>query len=441
MALRHRRLRPPRQTRLSVWYEHSRVGTLRKAADGGMEFSYDPAWIGAPGAFPVTSALPLSDRTFRGAVAFSAFDNLLPDSEGELRPRIAERIAAAGTDVHSLLAALGRDCVGALQFLPEGEVPEPGPLRYRLLKNAEIADDLGGLTAAPLGLERDEDFRISIAGAQEKTALLLLPEGWAKPHGITPTSHIFKTPMGVLPGPDRVDLSDSVENEAFCLRLSAELGLPTAKAEIKTFDGQKALVVERFDRRWENGILRRLPQEDFCQALGIPSTQKYQKNGGPGIQDIMRHLQESDDPRADREIFFKAQIFFFLIGATDGHAKNFSLHLGVGGRFRLAPLYDVLSLAPAIESGRLQRKRFRLAMAIDGKYGIDELVPRHFETTAVAGGLPAGEATRLLKELCLAMPGAVDRSEAALGPTIPASVSGPIRRRAVAASAQMLALL
>lgn len=439
MVLRQRR--PARQPPLGVWYETQRVGTLRKGADGSMDFSYDLSWLGAPGAFPVTSALALSERTYRGAAAFAAFDNLLPDAEGSLRSRIAARIAAAGADVQSLLAALGRDCVGALQFLPEGAGPKPGPLHYTLLADADIADHLRGLAMAPLGLQRDEDFRISIAGAQEKTALLLVPQGWAKPHGTTPTSHIFKPPMGVLPGPDRIDMTDSVENEAFCLHLSAELGLPTAKARMLTFDGQKALVVQRFDRRWENGILRRLPQEDFCQALGVASTLKYQINGGPGAADILRHLQESDDPRADREIFVKAQIFFFLIGATDGHAKNFSLHLGAGGRFRLAPLYDILSLAPVVAAGQLQRKRFRLAMAIDGQYGIDEIVPRHIEAMAAAGGLATGEGTRLLRELCVAMPAALSRTEAALAPAIPTMLTQAIRGRAAMASAQMLSLL
>jgi serine/threonine-protein kinase HipA len=311
----------------------------------------------------------------------------------------------------------------------------------RPIDDDEIASMLRGLAVAPLGLDQYDDFRISIAGAQEKTALLYRDGRWWKPLGGTPTSHILKTPMGVLPGPDQIDLTDSVENEAWCLRLAHEIGLPVTKARIGTFGDAKALIVERFDRRWENGVLRRLPQEDLCQALGMPSALKYQRSGGPGMRDILSHLQESDDPASDRRMFLKAQIFFLLIGATDGHAKNFSLALGAQGRFRLAPLYDVLSLAPVIDAGRLQRRRFRLAMSFDRHYGVDEILPRHIETEAVAGGLPPGVALSLLRETCEAMPSALDRTAIDLGPVIPETVQEPIARRARSTAQQMLELL
>ena len=429
----HRKTRSPRTTRrrkTGVWYDRARVGTLTRATDGGISFAYDPAWLDNENAFPVASALPLTQSNWQGEPVFAAFDNLLPDAEGDLRKKIAERIGAPGQDVFTLLTALGRDCVGALQFLPDGETPEKEEMEYRTISQKEMLGDLKGLAAAPLAQSEDDDFRISIAGAQEKTAYLFVDGRWAKPRGITPTSHIFKTPMGIIPGPDEIDMSDSVENELFCMTLAKEIGLPVAAVKKISMQGQVVLAVERFDRRWTGDVLKRLPQEDICQALGFPSTRKYQKSGGPGIQAIMELLRESDDPTTDREIFFKAQIFFYLIGASDGHAKNFSLKLGRQGRFRLAPLYDILSIAPVVHAGRLQRKRYRLAMSVGGHFGIDEIVPRHFENEGRASGLPKHRALDLLSDMAASLGPAIDATIKHLNDQVPQSVAQPIARDA-----------
>lgn len=415
-----------RRSKTAVWYERTRVGTLIKATDGGVAFSYDPGWLASDVAFPVASVLPLTQADWKGDPVIAAFDNLLPDAEGELRERIAARVGAEGKDVFSLLSALGRDCVGALQFLPLEEEPAALDMEYREISEAEMVADLKNLAAAPLALGDDEDFRISIAGAQEKTAYLRVGDHWAKPRGITPTSHIFKTPMGILPGPDEIDMSDSVENELFCMTLAHEVGLPVAKVQKIALPGLVTLAVERFDRVWEGETLRRLPQEDICQSLGFPSARKYQKSGGPGIGEIMELLRESDEPIQDRETFFRTQIFYFLIGASDGHAKNFSLQLGRRGRFRLAPLYDILSVAPVVHAGRLQRKRYRLAMSIDGHYGIDEIVPRHFEAEGKASGLPRNRALELLAEMADRLGPALGRTTLGMADQVPAAVSEPI---------------
>lgn len=426
MARLARRRAGIRRSKTAVWYERTRVGTLIKATDGGVAFSYDPAWLASDLAFPVASVMPLTQEDWKGDPVIAAFDNLLPDAEGELREKIAARVGAEGKDVFSLLSALGRDCVGALQFLPLEEEPAIQDMDYRQISEEEMVADLKNLAAAPLALGDDEDFRISIAGAQEKTAYLHIGDHWAKPRGITPTSHIFKTPMGILPGPDEIDMSDSVENELFCMTLAGEIGLPVATVRKIVLPGQVALAVERFDRVWDHKSLKRLPQEDICQSLGFPSARKYQKAGGPGISQIMELLRESDDPIRDRETFFRAQIFYFLIGASDGHAKNFSLQLGRRGRFRLAPLYDILSVAPVVHAKRLQRKRYRLAMSIDGHYGIDEIVPRHFEAEGKACGLPKNRALELLSDMADGLGPALERTKLSLGDQVPGSVIDPI---------------
>lgn len=430
-----------RRSKTGVWYDRARVGTLIRATDGGISFTYAPSWLDSENAFPVASVLPLTQSDWRGDPVIAAFDNLLPDAEGELREKIAERIGSPGKDVFSLLSALGRDCVGALQFLPNEEEPDAQDMEYRKISTEEMVADLKNLAAAPLALGEDDDFRISIAGAQEKTAYLNVEGDWAKPRGITPTSHIFKTPMGIIPGPDEIDLTESVENELFCMTLAKEVDLPTATVEKISLPEQVVLAVERFDRHWAGDVLKRLPQEDICQALGFPSSKKYQKSGGPGIQDIMELLRESDNPTADRETFFRAQIFFYLIGASDGHAKNFSLRLGRQGRFRLAPLYDILSIAPVVCAGRLQRKRYRLAMSIGGHYGVDEIVPRHFENEGRASGLPKNRALELLSDMANRLGPAMEKTAKQLSYQVPQSVAEPIALDASVRISQIKELL
>lgn len=199
-----------------------------------------------------------------------------------------------------------------------------------------------------------------------------------------------------------MDLSDSVEIEFLCLKLMAAFGLRVAKAEMVRFGDKKALVVERFDRRWtSDGRLIRLPQEDCCQALSVVPTQKYQNEGGPGIADIMRLLLGSDDANTDRRDFFKANVLFWLLGATDGHGKNFSISLLPGGRFRLTPLYDILTVQPTVDARQIERKHFRLAMSFGNSnhYKVADIVGRHLVETGVQSGLSRAAVQSLFDEL------------------------------------------
>jgi serine/threonine-protein kinase HipA len=390
--------RRPRHAPLNVFLNSRLVGRLNREASGAIDFCYDLAWLDWKHALPVSLSLPLREDRYIGAPVAAVFENLLPDGD-MLRRRIAERVHADGADAYSLLGAVGRDCVGALQFLPEGQEPGPaGAIDGRPVDDDEIARLLGELAAAPLGLGEDEDFRISIAGAQEKTALLRWKNHWYKPSGTTATTHIFKPQIGRLP--NGIDLSCSVDNEFFCLKLTAALGLPSAEVEIADFGGKRVLVVERFDRRWtRDGRLLRLPQEDCCQALSVPPSLKYEADGGPGIPGILNLLNGSDDPTADRHRVLKALVVFWLLGATDGHAKNFSIFLGPGGRFSATPLYDVVSAQPSLDAGEIRRNQMKLAMAVGDNrhYVIDGITPRHFVQTAAKAGIAASAVRALLE--------------------------------------------
>lgn len=374
---------------LNVLLNNRLVGRLVKQVNGAIEFAYDQSWLDWEHALPVSLSLQLRETRYTGAAVTAVFDNLLPDS-APIRTRVAERVGADGTDAYSLLARIGRDCVGALQFLPDGEAVEPaGALDGEALDEAAIEAILLNLARAPLGLHSDDAFRISIAGAQEKTALLREGDRWLRPVGTTPTTHILKPQIGQIQtsgGP--IDLSDSVENEFYCLKLMEAFGLEASQVEMACFGRVRALVVERFDRlRTRDGRLIRLPQEDCCQALSVPPTRKYQSEGGPGIIDIVKLLGASDRPGPDQLAFFKSQIIFWLIGATDGHAKNFSLALLPGGRFHLTPFYDVLTVQPSADSRQVPQKAFRLAMSIGaGRYRIADIHGRHFvEIGRIAG--------------------------------------------------------
>ena len=376
---------------LNVFLNSRLVGVLRRESTGAIDFQYDKDWLGWENTFPVSLSLPLREDRFLGAPVINVFDNLLPDSDA-IRKRVAARVGAGGTDAYSLLTALGHDCVGALQFLPDGIDPgKAGATDGNPVTDDVVAAIVSNLPAAPLGMGEDEDFRISIAGEQEKTALLRKGGQWFKPAGSTATTHILKPQIGQLP--NGIDLSNSVENEYLCLKLLAALDVPAAHTEIADFGGRRTLIVERFDRRWTNdGRLLRLPQEDICQALSVPSTRKYQSDGGPAMRDIVQLLKGSDTPERDIATFMRACILFWMLGATDAHAKNFSITLGPGGRFHLTPLYDVLTAQPSLDAGQIQQKKLKLAMSVGKKrhYPVASIMPRHFlQTAALAGvGLP-----------------------------------------------------
>lgn len=404
------------------------VGYLRKAASGAIEFRYDQGWLEWAHALPVSLSLPLREDAFRGEAVAAVFDNLLPDTD-RLRRRIAERIGAAGIDTYSLLAAIGRDCVGALQFVGENDAADDDvALAGEALDEAAIERLLRGLAQAPLGLTREDDFRISLAGAQEKTALLRHGGRWLRPRGTTPTTHILKTQVGELP--NGIDLSNSVENEYYCLKLAAAFGLPVARAEIATFGRTRALVVERFDRRWtRDGRLLRLPQEDCCQALSVPPGRKYQSDGGPDLKALLTLMKGSDEPAADQAILLKAQILFWLIGATDGHAKNFSIFLEPGGGYRLTPLYDVLTAQPSLDSGQIQRRQMKLALSVgtNRHYRIDEIHRRHFLQSGEAAGLPKRLAHKAIEDMAATAEAALAQVEGDLPSGFPQSIHATVK--------------
>lgn len=418
---------------LNVFLNGRHVGVLRRESTGAIDFQYARDWLDWRNTFPVSLSLPLREDRYVGAPVLNVFDNLLPDSD-PIRRRVAERVGAEGIDPYSLLTALGHDCVGALQFLPDGVDPGPvGDTAGRPVSDEEVADLINNLAAAPLGVGADDDFRISIAGAQEKTALLRRGGQWFKPVGTTATTHILKPQIGQLP--NGIDLSNSVENEYLCLKLMAALGVPAASVEMADFGGRRTLIVERFDRLWaRDGRLLRLPQEDCCQALSVPPTRKYQSDGGPGLREVIGLLKGSDHPEADIATFLRANIIFWLLGATDGHAKNFSLFLGPGGRFRMTPAYDVLTAQPSLDAGQVQRKNFKLAMSV-GKnryYRMHEIQPRHFLQTAdLAGvGLP------LVRAIFQDLADTAQQKAAAVVQALPDDFPGPLVDAVMAAIEQ-----
>ena len=424
--------RPSKTRALDVWMNGEHVGTWSVSPREGHAFAYAQAWLTNPRRRSISLSLPLTRETdpFRGEVVEAYFENLLPDSR-DIRMRIAQRYAVGSDRAFQLLEAIGRDCVGAVQLLPSGS-PAPAVRRIeaRSLTTAGIVALLDqSLSAAALTPGEEDDLRISLAGAQEKTALLFEEEQWQLPLGSTPTTHILKLPLGRV-GAIQADFSTSVENEWFCSRVLKAFGLPVAHCWIESFGPHKVLVVERFDRLRVPGWWVRRPQEDFCQVLGISPERKYESHGGPGIDAILDKLRGSQAAETDRQNFLKAQLIFWLLGAPDGHAKNFSIFLEPEGRFRLTPFYDVMSAWPVSGDGPnlFDRKKLKLAMAVCGKnrhYLIDSVQRHHWNETAKRNAMGMNFETSI-EALLTAVPGVIDQVAAELPSGFPVQVSARI---------------
>ena len=404
--------------KLDVYMNGYKVGIFARDGTGSHQFHYVDEWLSQPGNRPISLSMPLRHQPYIGDEVYNFFDNLLPDNP-EIRNRILARYHADSTQPFDLLAKVGADTVGAIQLLAHDVAPgNVQSIHYQTLDDTELEKILNGYQAgAPLGMLAEiADFRISLAGAQEKTALLRLKDQWCLPQGTTPTTHILKLPIGKIQSHSHtIDLTNSVENEWLCTLVAKAFGLPVPKCFIVNVGKCKALAVERFDRRWasDDRWIMRLPQEDFCQVLNIPSAGKYESHGGPGIQQIMHFLLSSAEVDQDRYNFMKAQVLFWLLAATDGHAKNFSIFIEADGRFRLTPFYDILSVYPVIAAKGLLIRDAKLAMGLKGshgkKYAIEQIFPRHFLATAKAVGFDKTAMLHILQELSASVDQVIER--------------------------------
>lgn len=417
---------------LAVWMNGERVGLWSAPPGRPQTFRYDDAWLGSDARRVLSLSLPFTvgNEPLRGAAVAHFFENLLPGND-QIRRRIQTRYHAGSASAFDLLNAIGRDCVGAIQLLPEDHAPpDVKKIQAKRLDETGVAKAIRSMLSpgsALTGAEPDE-FRFSIAGVQEKTALLHHNGHWCIPRGSTPTTHILKLPLGLVGGL-AADMRDSVENEWLCHEVLKAYGLPVAACEMARFDEFRVLIVKRFDRAPASGWIARLPQEDFCQALGRSPLEKYEADGGPGMRDILRVLAGSSAPDEDRRNFLRAQLVFWLLAATDGHAKNFSLFHERGGTYRMTPFYDVLSAWPIIGKGPnlIPWPKAKLAMAVRGKnahWKLADIKRRHWEHLGRTSGL--GNDTTWIDEIAAATPSVIHHVQSLLPRNFPEPVANAI---------------
>ena len=378
------------------------VGRVRQDPRGRLSFAYDDRWRGAPDAYPLSLSVPLA-ASEHGAGPVEAFLwGLLPDN-ADILDRWGRRFQVSPRNAFALIGHVGEECAGAVQFVRPDRVKSLlGAARKAVqwLDTADVAQRLRALRADQSAWRQPGDTgQFSLAGAQPKTALLLEKGRWGVPSGRTPTTHILKPPM--------VELDGHVENEHFCLTLARELGLPAATSEVRRFDGEIAIVVERYDRLRTRGGIVRVHQEDVCQALGVMPTKKYESEGGPGVRRIAELLRVHSSRRDDDlAIFLDAIVFNWLIAGSDAHAKNYSLLLAAGGQVRLAPLYDLASVLPY---PKIDTHKVTLAMKLGGEYRLRAVGPRQWHKLAVELRLDPARVRERVRELAAAIP---DASEA-----------------------------
>jgi serine/threonine-protein kinase HipA len=345
---------------LLVLLEGREVGRVVQR-NGKLTFIYENAWREAPGAYPLSLSMPLAAAEHPHAAIDAFIWGLLPDNELVLS-RWAKKFQVSPRNAFALIGHVGEDCAGAVQFVTQqrrDELANIAPAETEWLTEADVVNRLRALqTDASAGRSPRDTGQFSLAGAQPKTALLFDGQRWGVPSGCTPTTHILKPPTAGYDG--------HAENEHLCLRLANALGLPTAHSEVRQFDDVTTIIVERYDRTLVNKEVahKRVHQEDFCQALRIHPSLKYQNDGGPGpkqIVDVLRTVSSEEDIGTFRD----ALILNFIIGGTDAHAKNYSLLLGGGGMVRLAPLYDTASIFAYAD---IDPQRAKLAMKIGDEY-------------------------------------------------------------------------
>jgi len=349
--------------KLGVYLEGDLTGQIQRHSGNLISFQYDKSWI--ENGFPITISLPLQQEEFAPEVSTNYFDNLLPETA--VRQKIARQKKISERDIFGLLKLLGQDCAGALVIFDAHEQSSREPC-YGDISIEELDKIILNLRTRPLGTAENE-IRLSLAGAQEKLAIYIENGHFKIPKNGAPSSHIVK--------PASTEFRSSVFNEYFCMRLADIVGLNVPPCEILTIFSDPVFMIQRFDRYVDGkDQMRRIHQEDFCQALGIEGNRKYESDGGPTFTQCFQVLEEhSTQQVSDQLMLVDWYLFNLLIGNSDAHAKNIAL-LNSGGRWNLAPFYDIVSTAIYPEL------TVNMAMGIGGKRDPRYLYFAHFERQA-----------------------------------------------------------
>lgn len=360
---------------LAVYLGGVRAGTLTRVDGGRITFEYDERYRRSAHPTPLSLSLPLARPAHGPDVVEPWVDNLLPDND-DVRQRWAASFGERRPTAFNLLRHTGQDCAGAVQIAPvDVELNTHRERTY--LNESQIAAHLRQLRAddASWSFER-LGGRWSLGGQQGKFALGRDEAGWYLPVGREPSTHIFKIGVASLA---RSDLAEYVT-----MRAARHLGLTVAPVALEQFEDQAAVVVTRFDRRRvSTGKVRRLHQEDMCQAMGLWRASKYESDGGPSASDVSRCIESAADPgrrESGLQLFAQAAVFNWVTAGTDAHAKNYGL-LHAGSRRALAPLYDLLSAALVMPEREVQFHG-KLAMKFGGEYSLRKVSTRHIARAA-----------------------------------------------------------
>jgi serine/threonine-protein kinase HipA len=392
---------------LLILIEGRLAGRVHADKNGRLSLTYEDAWRASPQGYSLSVSMPLADITYPQKSVWPNLWNLLPENPNVLQ-RWAQQYHVSAGNPFKLLAHVGADVPGAAQFIPPERLTEIQSEQHPTIEwisTDELRERLSQLRADVSAVRRPGDIgKISLPGAQAKTAFYWDPQTnrWGVPGGRTPTTHIIKP---CIPGFDGL-----VENEHLCQDIAARLGMPAARSFVLMLD-QPYIVVERYDRLPASPgtqLPRRIHQEDVCQALGLMPTSKYQEDGGPGISQITTLIRRvSADPKADVERFLKANIFNWLIGGTDAHAKNYSFLIDAGDEIRLAPLYDLSSQLPYPDLiGQ------RVAMKIGDHYDIARVTPTDWQNLARSCALNEEQVISMLTEMARVLPDVVAAAHA-----------------------------
>ncbi len=375
---------------LNVWNENHLMGRLRRNQIGYIGFRYDPDWT-ERGGFPLSRTLPLTTEDFspEEAVAHRFFANLLP--EGGVRQHIVRDLKIPDTDF-DLLRAIGGECAGALSVLPTERAPS-GEGSYHPLSDDELENLVARRGHIYSAYPPEERPRLSLAGAQDKCPVLVRQDKFFLPQREAPSTHILKFELA--------DYRHVPAYETFTTILAKHSGLPVVAIQLLEINKQSCVLIERYDREWDQqGGVRRLHQEDFCQALGYGHEKKYQDLGGPSFADCFKLVRDaSTDPAIDTQSLLRWQVFNVLAGNSDGHAKNLSLLHLANGVTRLAPFYDLVC------TRAIERIDYHLAFGVGGERDPAQITKTHWSALAAECDVRPRFLTDLVEETAGLLPG------------------------------------